>query len=163
MSEFKIKNLMIDVVSGVQVPDLDKLCLRPTKLPGCWFPRSCMRFISPCGIWTPCPIRSIDPCHFMRTTILECIGESMGCAGSDLPIACGGTELVVIDLGKLLVNPELINEVRAELDEVLKIASERGVQLTKALAPQTKAQAELLETELKAALEEVQKLKGNLK
>ncbi len=163
MPEFKIKNLMIDVVSGVKVPDLDKLCLKPTKLPGCWFPRSCRVFISPCGPWTPpCPMHT-DPCYMIRSTVFECMGESVGCAGSDLPIACGGTELVVIDLEKLVTNPEIINEVKAELEEVLKVAGERGIELNKAMAPQTKAQAELLETELKAALEEVQKLKGTLK
>jgi len=87
----------------------------------------------------------------------------VGCAESDLPIACGGTELVVIDLRKLVVNPEVIKEVQSELEEVLKVAAERGVEINKSMAPQTKAQAELLEAELKAALEEVQKLKGTLK
>lgn len=181
MAEFKIKNLMVDVVSGVQVPDLDKLCLWPTA--HCVFPRTCYTVITclfACSklptCWFPCSLRPTCPLHTclfgcsfhpttcpLHTTILYCTPPSEGCEGTEMVVGCGDSELLVIDLQKLVINPELIKEVQAELDHVLNAVAERGVEINKAMAPQTLAQAEVLEKELKAALEEVQKLKGNLK
>jgi hypothetical protein len=163
MPEFKIRNLMVDVVSGVQVPDLDKLCLFPTNV--CWFERSCLLYISrTCiGISDLCHLIRTDPCRIMHTRPLQCQGESVPCAGSNLPMGCDGSDVVIIDLRQLVVNPDVIQEVQAELNQVLQAVHDRGIELNRTMAPQTLAQAELLENELKAALEEVQKMKGGLK
>lgn len=78
-------------------------------------------------------------------------------------VGCGDSELLVIDLEKLVVNPKLIKEVQAELEQVLNAVRDRGIEIDKEMAPQTLAQAEAIEKELQVALEEVQRLKGTLK
>jgi hypothetical protein len=169
MPEFKIKNLMVDIVSGVKVPDLDKLCLYPTKL--CLISK-CFKYIScetpslcitatctvpsagcllPCSKYLTKPPCPMDTCH--HPTYVT----------PDVLIACGDSKMLVIDLDKLAINPEVIKEVQAELDQVLKVVAEHGVEINQAMAPQTLAQAEVLEKELTAALEEVKRLKGGLK
>ena len=176
MPTFKIKNLMIDVVSAARVPDLDKLCGFPTDVNCGNLLSKCLKFISckmasiPCGpctvLNTHCgltPTNICDACTYISPVVAECVGPSVPCAGSDLPIGCAQSEWAVIDLRKLVINPALIKEVQAELDEVLKVVAERGVEINKAMAPQTQAQAEALEKELTAALEEVRKLTGRKK
>ncbi|CAG0936697.1 hypothetical protein TFLX_05580 [Thermoflexales bacterium] len=179
MPTFKIKNLMIDVVSAARVPDLDKLCVFPTNVNCGNIISKCLKFLScamltkdvPCGpctvLNTKCGIYYVthfcDGCSIISPIVAECAGVSVECAGSDLPVGCAGSEWAVIDLRKLVINPELIKEVQAELDEVLKAVAERGVEINKAMAPQTQAQAEALEKELTTALEEVRKLTGKAK
>ncbi len=168
MAEFKIKNLMVDVVSGVHFPDLDKLCLYPTKL--CLISK-CFKYIS-CDLPSACIMGSctvpsagclwacskyaskpcIDATCHMPTNVTP-----------DVLIVCGDSKMLVIDLDKLAINPEVIKEVQAELDQVLKVVAEHGVEINRAMAPQTLAQAEVLEKELTVALEEVKRLKGGLK
>jgi hypothetical protein len=169
MATFKIKNLMVDVVSSAPVPDLDKLCKSPTLfcyITGCQKKPS----IHQCDWGAPSIACAVRACSMLPTmipcisdTCLVCNDPSVACEGTHVPIACGDSELLVIDLEKLVVNPELIKDVQAELDQVLKAVAKRGVEINKEMAPQTLAQAELLEKELTAALEEVKRLKGSLK
>jgi len=68
----------------------------------------------------------------------------------------------VVDTNILVSNPELINEVENELKQVIQAARERSVEIDKALGPQTKKEAQILEAELKAALKEVQTMMTKL-
>lgn len=167
MAEFKIKNLMVDVVSGVHFPDLDKLCLYPTKL--CLISK-CFKYIS-CDPPTWCIMGSCTAPSAGGAACLKFNTDICPINTCHLPtyvtpdvlIACGDSKMLVIDLDKLAINPEVIKEVQAELDQVLKVVAEHGVEINRAMAPQTLAQAEVLEKELTAALEEVKRLKSGLK
>lgn len=174
MPTFKIKNLMIDVVAA-RVPDLDKLCLIPTNV-------NCGNIISRCLFLHSSPPHTPDCCRwpsynclctFQPTpciptpcphgSVLECVGPTVDCAGSDLPVGCGGgSDWVVIDLGKLVVNPESIKDVQAELEKVWPAVKERATELSLAIAPQTLAQAKLLEEQLTDALNAVGQMKEKL-
>jgi hypothetical protein len=180
MPVFKIKNLMVDVLSGAKMPDIDKLCALPTN-------RNCGLYISICiheqsycgpGTYNPCLLapnslwppgsQFCGPCdwpsHYqLNTPVAACVGPSVECNGSDLPISCGNSDWVVIDLRKLVVNPEVIDEVRTELSQVLDAAAKLGADVTKAMMPQTVEQAQALEKYLADALAEVQQKKETLK
>jgi len=168
MPEFRIKNLMVDVVSALEFPDVDKLCRWPTQFCGVVFTK-CFKYISRPCLAPSCRVPSLDclpcsqritmcqgACSFISPIVEDCPGRSL--------VACpGGSEILVIDIHDLLINPELVQEVQVELEQVMKAVQERGVALNKAMAPQTKAQAEALEKELEVALEEIKRLKGTLK
>jgi hypothetical protein len=84
-------------------------------------------------------------------------------AGSELPVQCPGSRWIVIDPGELAVNPELMKQVRDELNQTLDEVGKLGVDVARKQGPQTRAQAEQLESELEAALKEVRELKKTLK
>lgn len=177
MPEFKIKNLMIDVISGTQFPDRDKICLWPTiqqcLITKCFKYLSqvpCLPYSKPCAVITPydphCGYRSpwCAGCSIISPVVAGCAaGPSVECAGSDLPINCGGSDYVVIDIRKLLENPEIIRSVQEELTLVLDTVAKRGLEISKEMAPQTKEQMDVIEKELTAALEEVRRMRESMR
>ena len=154
MAEFKVKNLMIDIVSARTGDVAGPICRFPT--------RDCLHFTLGCRLNTfACPDRSIvcrDP------TIVGCFKGSCfvsdGCGVNYS--TCMDTRLWVIDIERLVINPDDINVVQAQLDEALKAVSVRANEIAQDMAPQTLEQAELLESGLKDALEEVQAVKKKL-
>jgi hypothetical protein len=65
----------------------------------------------------------------------------------------------VLDLKRLVVNPSDINMVQEQLEQVLKAVEVRGAEVTQDMEVQSLKQAEFLETQLEAALDEVRKQK----
>lgn len=150
--QFKVKDLAIGV-SAHKLVDLDKLCLFPTK----W----CRYFISS----IPC-----RPCTFLITDIIDCTPCSI--LNSRIPTdgpcgvahsTCYNTELFVLDVRELVINPGDIDLVREQFGEFLNVVQARGEEVTKAMTPQSVEQIDLVEGELKAALAEVQALRKQLK
>ncbi|MFL7808024.1 MAG: hypothetical protein AB8I80_05315, partial [Anaerolineae bacterium] len=76
---------------------------------------------------------------------------------------CMDTQLYVIDIERLVINPDDIKVVQAQLNEALQAVAVRGKEIAQDMAPQTLEQAEMLEADLHGALEEVQALKNRLR
>jgi hypothetical protein len=72
------------------------------------------------------------------------------------------SRLWVIDMERLVINPDDIKVVQGQLNEALKAVSARAKEVSRDMMPQTAEQAEMLETELKAALAEVQAVSKKL-
>jgi Asp/Glu/hydantoin racemase len=70
-----------------------------------------------------------------------------------------GSETIIIDTRTLVINPEQVEHVREQLNDVLSVVAGE----TRMAALQTRKQADMLENELEAALKEVQKIKQGLK
>jgi len=147
-ARFKVQDLMVDVVA----PNLDRLgryCLFPTKV--------CPHLTLACPddtfivCWQGL---TVDPCGGRLT--MDCLITD-GCGVNYS--TCWQSELFVIDVEKLVINPKEIDVLREQVDVLLNAAGERGSEVTQAMQPQNLAQAELLEEQLSAALKEVQKIK----
>ncbi|MCO5183991.1 MAG: hypothetical protein M9928_11640 [Anaerolineae bacterium] len=149
--QFKVKDLAIGV-SAHKLIDLDKLCLFPT--------RRCRYFITtihckPCT-WIPSIIQC-DPCTLLITEIPITDGPC-GLAHT----TCLDTLLYVLDVRQLVINPDDLGLVREQMDKFFNVVTERGAEVARAMAPQTLEQVDLVESELKAALEEIQVLRDRL-
>jgi len=72
------------------------------------------------------------------------------------------TELFVIDVERLVVNPDDIRVVQAQVGKLLEAVETRAPEVACDLAPRTAEQAALLEQGLKAALEKVKQIKKKL-
>jgi hypothetical protein len=161
MADFKVKNLMIDVVAGDAQLQLKTVCKVPSKLCN-YLISKCLKYISnvdcPVNLYSHgcphCSVLSPTPHTTYCAANCEVPSKPVWCLGSDTPI--------VVDTNILVSNPELINEVENELKQVIQAARERSVEIDKALGPQTKKEAQILEAELKAALKEVQTMMTKL-
>lgn len=112
MPTFNVKDLTINIADAAWRTDLRKVCPKAiTKLD--------------CGLWlTPlprCPVLSKCP-----NNSKWCGGFSVDCLIS--PDPCRGTgccrsEYVVIDIRDLVINPEQIKDIRADLDVLLNAAT----------------------------------------
>ena len=143
MAEFKIKNLMVDIVSADIVDKIGKFCRFPT--------RYCHFFISPCifpsGV--ACELKSID-----------CL-ISEGC-GPNRSTCVAGSETWLIDLETLVINPEDIRIVQAQLDEMFHAIKVRAAEVEIEMRPQNLKQVEILEEQLNIALDELKRIRGEL-
>jgi hypothetical protein len=63
---------------------------------------------------------------------------------------------------KGVAEPEVLEMLREQLDEAIEAVEERGIEVEKGLKPRSVEEAETLEEELKAALDEVRKIKKDL-
>ena len=159
MSEFKVKNLMIDVVSA-GVGELGAICAFPT--------RDCPHLSLICpGDTHICRQPTFIICD--KGTIVCPAISKIDCEKGTFDHTCGPnystcwqSELWVVDLKRLLVNPDDIRVVREQLDHVMRAVESRGVEIAKDMQPQTRQQAEFLEQQLEVALREVQELKNQL-
>jgi hypothetical protein len=147
---FKVKDLMIDVTSielAKKTKDLG-LCRFPTK----W----CGALLSRCPDNSLCLNRSV----FCPTDTLRCPGVTDGC-GLNYS-TCLDSRFFLVDLEKLVINPDDINIVRDQMEQVLKAAEVRGTEVAENLRPQTMEQAEFLEQHLEAALDQIREMKDEL-
>ena len=142
MPSFKIKDLAINI-SDVNFPDLEKVCRFPTKV-------ACGIVLTkiPCKLLTMTCIARSDPCL--------CTGlQSIPCRGTD-PCTCSGcygaSEILVINIRDLLINPEAIAGVREELNGLMEAAQKQSVEVAKAMQPATKAQVAAVKQKLTEAL-----------
>ncbi len=142
MAEFKIKNLMVDIVSKDIVDRIGPFCRFPT--------RYCRYFISPCINPTEwqCPYGTID-----------CL-ISDGCGANYS--GCFRTDVWILDTKTLVINPEDIHIVREQLDEVFKAIDQRAMEVQTEMRPQNLKQVEVLEEQLKLALDELGQIKGEM-
>jgi hypothetical protein len=73
---------------------------------------------------------------------------------------------VVADTPDLVGNPavqlEQLDVLRAQLEQAMAAVDERGVQLQKQARPQTREEIDMLEEQLKAALEELQAMRKEM-
>ena len=154
MAQFKVKNLMVDVVSAKAAEIAGPICLFPTN--------ACHHFTLQCRLNT---LACADHTMVCRDpTVFGCFKGSCfisdGCGVNYS--TCMDTRLWVIDMERLVINPDDIKVVQGHLNEALKELRVRGEEVTQDMQPQTVQQAEMLEDHLKAALEEVQAVKKNL-
>lgn len=151
MAQFKVKNLMIDVVSADLEGRLGELCLFPTN--------HCPSFS------LICPNQTFIGC-FWRTInclITDCLRSCFISDGCGLNYStCFQTDIWIIDLKRLIINPDDITVVQDQLNQALKALGTRADEVGKNMRPQTIEQAEMLEQHLKQALDEVQRLKKEL-
>ena len=142
MAEFKIKNLMVDVVSRDVVDKIGNFCRFPT--------RYCRYFISPCIYPTEwhCPYGTID-----------CL-ISDGCGVNYS--GCYRSDIWILDTKTLVINPEDIRIVRTQLDEMFKAIEGRAEEVQAEMRPQNLKQVEILEEQLKIALDELERIKGEM-
>ena len=164
MPTFKIKNLTmsLDNADRVATPALNQqFCFFPTHPTFChwktppWPPISC-EFHSLIQCWTPwCQPRSPIVC-------LDPSGNPGGCGVnfSTLPPTTIDTLTPVI---RVIDNPDVLGLLHQQLEEAIGVVNERGIEIEKGLRPQSLAQAEALEKELKAALDELKAMKKGLK
>jgi hypothetical protein len=92
-----------------------------------------------------CPIISIDHClptHVLPdpTTVIQ----------------------VTPEIIKMVENPDVLDLLRGQLEEALTVAKARGVEIEERMRPQTLQDVESLETELRAALEELRSMKKKM-
>jgi hypothetical protein len=142
MAEFKIKNLMVDILNKDLIEKIGPFCKFPT--------RYCRYFISPCLYPTEiaCPNQTID-CF---------VSDGCGVNYS----GCYRTDLWVLDTKTLVINPEDILVVRKQMDELFKAIEVRAAEVKVEMRPQNLKQVQVLEDQLNVALEELQRIKAEL-
>lgn len=155
-AQFKVQDLLVDVVA----PNLERLgqfCLFPTKY--CKFlTLDCPQNTFILCVWG----NTYDPCR-LDASLIPCGGgltDGGGCGANYS--TCWQSELFLLDIEKLLINPAEIDQVREQVNTLLEAVSSRAKEVQQDMQPKTLAQAELLEQELQEALEEVQQLKERL-
>lgn len=164
MPTFRLKNLNVSLVDPnaikVQTPQFCTLGTTTiwSNQPWCCgfvSPWTCHVLISPrtCQVWI-----SPDTCRFNVSPFDPC-----GVISRD---PCGAISPVVQRPDTVLVNPadELaqLEAMRGQLEELMHAIDERGVQLQQQARPQTREEVEMLEEQLKAALEEIQAMKKDM-
>ena len=152
MAEFKIKNLMIDVVAADKAK-LGELCLFPTKY---------CRFLS-----IHCPKDTYIVCDWItqwcKGQTLDCMASCFVSGGCGVNYStCWNSELFMIDIKQLVINPDEINVLRDQLDEVFKAVEVRALEVEADMAPKNLEQAEYVESQLQNALKHVQNLKRKM-
>lgn len=170
MPNFKVKNLSVSIgeaEQAIQPGITPQLCIFPSH---CNFhtPITCnfhtpitCHFRTPITCWTPtidtcafntCGIFS-DPCGFITP-------RGCGVAHSTLPeTTFDGLSPVI----RTVSDPGVLEALQTQLDEAMVAIKEHGVELEQGLLPRTLEDAEMLESEMEAALKEVRKLKKSLK
>lgn len=151
MARFQVKNLTVDIVSSAAAEITPELCLFPTK--------RCPHFT------LNCPLNTYIFCW--RQITLECPFISDYCLltrdGCGVNYStCLDTRLFLIDVERLVINPDDVKVVQKQVGDLLKAVETRGPEVARAMAPQTAEQAQLLERSLTDALAEVRKLKKEL-
>jgi predicted nucleic acid-binding Zn-ribbon protein len=68
----------------------------------------------------------------------------------------------MIDIKQLVINPDEINVLRNQLDEVFKAVEVRALEVEADMAPKNLDQAEYVESQLQEALKHVQTLKKKM-
>ena len=149
MSEFRLKNLMIDVLDRSVRDKFPDLCLFPT--------RYCRFFISRCiqPTFIACRFDTID-CLITN----HCLLTNGGCGVNYS--TCYQTDLFIIDLKTLVINPADIRVVQQQLKEVFSAVEERAAEVQHNMAPQSIEQINVLEDQLKGALDELANLKKQM-
>ncbi len=155
MPQFKVKNLMIDVVSAKAAEIAGECCLFPTV--DCFLTFDCnFRSLVCPGNSIVCRDPSVIACRRGSCLITDGCGLNYSTCAAD-------SGFYLIDLERLVINPDDIKVVQAQLNETLKAVGVRAQRVAKDMAPQTLAQAELLEEQLEGALKEVKAIKAELK
>jgi hypothetical protein len=167
-----MKNLSVtlgDVAAGGNVAQLTpQICLWPT-FTVCHFitPQTCHYLISclypsghcvtptPLTCWTPTPdgcwTLSPDPCgHLSPVCELSMTPTVLETFKATTPVLA-------------VASDKELDAIRADLERVIETARARGMQTGPAARPQTAAEVDMLERELKAALKEVQDMKKEMK
>jgi hypothetical protein len=152
-ARFKVQDLLVDVVAP-NLERLGKFCVFPTK--------ACpqLTLVCPNNTHIACWLGvTPDPCG--RGVTVDCLLTITDGCGANYS-TCFQTDLFIIDVRKLIINPKEIDVLREQVNVLLEAAGARGQELAREMQPQNLAQAELLEENLAAALEEVQALKERL-
>ena len=153
MRRFKVKDLMIDVVSA----DVDRDTAELQAMRHCWILKSCHHILSDaCKLWVSyCALPSYDACALIGTNWCTPIMSGLvGCKGiSELDI---DTDRLVFDFDELIVIREHTEAVLGRVAEAAEIAA---MQMT----PKTVKEVESLEAQLNEALSELASLKKNMK
>ncbi|MCB8980795.1 MAG: hypothetical protein H6657_25575 [Ardenticatenaceae bacterium] len=152
MRTFRVKDLTVGIGGQGTVAQTPQFCTIGTTAinttPFCCYPYSCLPR-SGCDFPTRFP-RTCWPITWFDT----CTAFS--------PIVNIGDPLSPI-VQPALQDLDNINVMRDQLKQLLQQVEERGVQLEQAMQPQSLAEAEQLEEQLNAALEEIRSMKKNLK
>jgi len=156
MPTFRLKNL------NVSLADRADLVAQRT-------PQFCT--LGTTTIWSPFCCR-FWPSRFPPTgcwnypTIIDCGHFISEHCGPLTPDPCGPISPVVADTPDLVGNPavqlEQLDVLRAQLEQAMAAVDERGVQLQKQARPQTREEIDMLEEQLKAALEELQAMRKEM-
>ncbi len=143
MAEFRIKNLMIDVTARDIVDRIGGLCRFPTRF--------CNGFLSPCIYPTKwhCQFGTID-----------CL-ISDGC-GPNYSGCYGGTDIWLLDTKTLVINPEDLVKVKADFGELVKAIEVRAAEVKTDMRPRNLEQVQMLQEQLKLALDELDQIKKEL-
>lgn len=159
---FKIKDLMIDVTTIPKPCIGGTLCAQPSFCGFCsnfiscghcsavisFCGNNCSHLISFCG---PCSQAITNNCTLFCTHVgSQCVTGSIACPGSIITTTPFQVEL----------DPAVLKE---QLKAALRLTEEREKEFNTSLEVKTKADAELLEGKLTEALEEVRRLKKELK
>jgi hypothetical protein len=161
---FRFKDLMIDVV-GEETKFCGQLSIQPcvnfTGCPNftCFHFTGCPNF-SGCFHFTICPNFTQIVCG----PTFNCGPTFQPCGGTVTP--CGGSIVdptTLVDNNLAQFSAADLQQLRAQLQTTLAKLDERERAQDAALRPQTRAQAEELESKLKDALQELQKQKKELK
>ena len=150
MPTFRIKDLAINVASA-KIADIDKICLFPTRQCGYLLSQGCR----------PCSFYISDPCWHWTQNCGACSFLSDGC-GLNYS-TCWRSDIFLINIKDLVINPADVTIVRQQMDAVLKAVQERGAEIAASMRPQTAAQIEMLEKQLSEALKELGTLKKEIK
>ena len=163
MPTFKLKNLSVTLgdVAKVDPALTPQICLFPTNYCirptiHCRFPTRYCHWPSYITCFTPTDCGYISP-HTCRLIS----DDGCGLAHSTLPpTTIFETVTPVI---KQVEDPAVLDTLKGQLDDALVAIKERGVEIDQQFRPQTREDAERLEKELHAALEEVRRLKDDLR
>ncbi len=158
MAEFRVKNLMIDVVKA-DTQKLEPICRFPSN--ACLLTDACPRYtFIVCKGLTRCPGNTfVCPDRTLVCENYTVIDDGCGLNYS----TCFRSDVFVLDIRKLVVNPDDIGVLREQLGTLVDALERQSVVVNKSMAPSTKAQAEVLEAELEKALKEVKAAKAKLK
>lgn len=172
MPTFRVKNLSVTLGEAGARADMaaltPQLCLFPTQ--NCFTPTPNCPTISQWTCWTPTP----QTCWIF--TPRTCFTPSPQTCWTISPDTCGAISPVcdisltptILDTIKTttpviaMASEQELEAIRQDLDRVIELGRERGAQFGQGARPQTREEVDMLERELRAALEEVQKMKENL-
>jgi hypothetical protein len=134
---FNLKNLMTQIR-----PELERAI--------CWPYSGCRYFITWCNWWT---------CNWW--TVIDCPAFTLRCPAFTID-PCEPFSQYIEDPRDIVVNPEVINTLRAQLTRALEEIDLHEKMAQEQYSPQSMDEIDQLEGELKSALEELQARRDQL-
>ena len=154
MRRFKVKDLMIDVVSA----DVDRDTVELKELRYCWILNSCHHILSDACkfLVSYCrPYPSFDACALIRTNWCTPIQSGL--------VACPGVSEFEFDTERLVFDPDELIIIREHTEAILGRVAEAEEIAAMQMTPKTVKEVEGLEAQLNEALDELASLKKSMK
>lgn len=182
MPTFRMKNLSVTLGEAAQLatpqltphlcPFPTQFCVFPTQQ--CWPFSNCHQIVSLCAFPTRCHLQTLVTClaptdYCYTPTPLTCWTVSPDTCGALSPVCDFSMTPTIVETIKTTTviiaqaSERELEALRADLDKVIAIAHERGTQVGSEGRPRTMEEVEMLEKELRAALDEVQQMKKDMK